>query len=305
MTPLCSAAGNRADVVPYLSPCFISATMAISAGNQVAAFLWPIFWAFACGVVIVLPITIAPPLRRRVAQFFERHPSLAAALIVTFFSLLLTYLLLAWALTYTKARISMLMDGQTRLFFNNLLSLHGHLLVVACVGLGVWIAIQAAAVAKGVRMVANRRRQSAEPPPAQALSVRWTAHKPDKWHLFLTTTAVGIAVLFALALRLYPAQKALERDAVATQASAIRSAKAENQLQKSIRYADVVSASLAANASLQAWISSKEKFDAALQVRNRRLHQFEWAVGLLVAAWLFFLVEWLDSTFRKPTLRQA
>lgn len=116
---------------------------------------------------------------------------------------------------------------------------------------------------------------------------------------------MGIAVLFALAVRLYPAQKVLERDAVATRASLTRSIQAENQLQKTTQYDDVVSATLAVNTSLQAWISSKEKFDAALQARNRRLHQFEWAVALLVAAWLFFLVNWVDSMLRKPALRQA
>ncbi|MGC8560709.1 MAG: hypothetical protein ACP5O1_08530 [Phycisphaerae bacterium] len=304
MTPLFSAASKMVDILPCISRYLTDATWTISAGNQVAAFLWPVFWAFACGVVIVLPITVAPPLRRNVARYFERHPSLAAALVVAFFSMLLTYLLVAWALTYTKARISMLMDGQTRLFFNNLLSLHGHLLVAACVGLGVWIAIQVAAVAKVVRMVASRRRQMVEPVPAGAPSARWIAHRADRWQLFLAATAVGIAVLIAIALRLYPAQKALERDAAAVRASLTRSVKAENQIQNT-RSANVVSASLAADASFEAWISCTETFDAALQARNRRLHQLEWTVGLLVAAWLVLLVEWLDSTLRKPTLRQT
>jgi hypothetical protein len=69
--------------------------------------------------------------------------------------------------------------------------------------------------------------------------------------------------------------------AAATQASLIHSVKAGNQLQESIRYANMAAATLAANASFQAGISCTEKLDAALQARNRRLHQFEWAVGLL------------------------
>lgn len=95
MTPLYSAASDIVDVLPYLPRCLIDATWAISAGNQVAAFLWPIFWAFACGVAIVLPITIAPPLRQRVARFLDRHPSLAAASVITFLSMVLTYFLAA------------------------------------------------------------------------------------------------------------------------------------------------------------------------------------------------------------------
>ncbi len=275
---------------------------AATAGHYSAILLWPIFWLLACAVFVVFVVTVFPPLRRQLTQLLQRHPRIRAVMLPAFFSLFSTYLLGVWALFHSEAHVSTLLGGQPQAFLRAIFVPRGQLNsgVVVC-GI-LWLAIQAASFWIAWRLIFP----CPQPQGGSAARTPWVwglFSKSSRNRLFIIFSAVALAVVLSLAIRLHSSQAnvdlAVAADRVARHRLTDAQAKVNGFAAQHTRRREMLAAWARGERLSNAWTDSARRLGVARRERNRRLHQFKVVSILLAVLWLVFSAGRIETIFKS------
>ncbi len=276
--------------------------MAADAGHDSALLLWAIFWVLAGAVAVAFTITVAPPLQRRLAQAAARHPVLPAIAVLAGSSVFMGYFLLILTLDLSNARLSMLVSGRIGQFFHAIFFPYGRLSVIAVACGLLWVGMQGRILWMIWALLSRNPR-----PRGSSLIQSSGEHpvgRPRRWLLwFIVFTVAALVLVVFLAMRLYTAQLAVERDMAANQASTQRLSESQADVAKlQLRHGDasaLVAASTRAAELAEASALVGNRLDAAVQERNRRRSVLEIAAAGVVLIGLLAVVRRFELLIRR------